>query len=205
MLQQHNLTFLAFPTDPPLSSFVVVSFVRTEGTNVTIDWLGGSPGLVVMGRDSCSKGRGFESQHRMLDGHDIFSHWFVVKICNVCLKRPKINEKRPGSAHFFKKNNWSDECNNSSVDSSAPSILPPRVRVPSTPSMLSSIYIWFMSCRKFKNKEKEAGIGPFKKHLMGSENVCTSVQMSAYSDGVTRILPHGLSNINPFCVRQNIT
>ena len=35
-------------------------------------------GLVVMGRDSCSEGRGFDSQHRILDGH--FSHLFVVKI-----------------------------------------------------------------------------------------------------------------------------
>ena len=59
------------------------------------------PGLVVMGRDSRSKGGGFESRHRILDGH--FSHLFVVKICNVCLKRPKINEKRPGLAHFYKK------------------------------------------------------------------------------------------------------
>ena len=29
----------------------------------------GSPGQVVMGGDSCSKGRGFESQHCILDGH----------------------------------------------------------------------------------------------------------------------------------------
>ena len=36
--------------------------------------MGGSPGLVVMGGDSCSKGRGFESRRRILDGHDIFSH-----------------------------------------------------------------------------------------------------------------------------------
>ena len=28
-----------------------------------------SPGLVVMGRDSCFKGHGLESQHRILDGH----------------------------------------------------------------------------------------------------------------------------------------
>ena len=34
--------------------------------------MGGSPGLVVMGRDSRSKGRGFESRRRILDGHDIF-------------------------------------------------------------------------------------------------------------------------------------
>ena len=38
----------------------------------------GSPGLVVMGGDSCSNGRGFESQQCILDGH--FSHIFVVKI-----------------------------------------------------------------------------------------------------------------------------
>ena len=36
------------------------------------------PGLVVMGRDSRSEGRGFESQHRILDG--LFSHVFVEKI-----------------------------------------------------------------------------------------------------------------------------
>ena len=33
---------------------------------------------MVMGIDSHSKGCGFESQHRKLDGH--FSHIFVVKI-----------------------------------------------------------------------------------------------------------------------------
>ena len=38
----------------------------------------GSPSLVVMGGDSCPEGVGFESQHRILDGH--FSHKFVVKI-----------------------------------------------------------------------------------------------------------------------------
>ena len=43
-----------------------------------------------------------------------------------------------------------------------PSILPPWVRVvPSTPSMLLSIYTWFVSCRKDENKQKEAEIGPF--------------------------------------------
>ena len=39
---------------------------------------GRSPGLVVMGGDSCSKGCGLESQHCLLDGN--FSHLFVVKI-----------------------------------------------------------------------------------------------------------------------------
>ena len=36
---------------------------------------GGSPGLVVMGGDSCSKGRGFEYQHHVHDVH--FSHLLV--------------------------------------------------------------------------------------------------------------------------------
>ena len=39
--------------------------------------LGGNPGLVVMGDDSCSKGHGFKSQRRILDGH--FFTDFVVK------------------------------------------------------------------------------------------------------------------------------
>ena len=39
---------------------------------------GGSPDLVVMGDDSCSKGCGFESRRRILDGH--FFTFFVVKI-----------------------------------------------------------------------------------------------------------------------------
>ena len=34
--------------------------------------LGGSPGLVVMGGDSRSKGHGFQSRRCILDGHDIF-------------------------------------------------------------------------------------------------------------------------------------
>ena len=54
-----------------------------------------------MGGHSHSKGRGFESRHCILDGH--FSHIFVVKICHVYLKRPKINEKEAGVGPFFKK------------------------------------------------------------------------------------------------------
>ena len=37
------------------------------------------PGLVVMGGDSRTEGRGFESQDRILDGH--FSH-ICCKNCN---------------------------------------------------------------------------------------------------------------------------
>ena len=39
--------------------------------------MGGSPGLVVMGRDSHSEGCEFESRHRILDG--LFAHIFVIK------------------------------------------------------------------------------------------------------------------------------
>ena len=50
-------------------------------------------------------------------------------------------------------------CHHSSVDSCAPSILPPWVQVPSTPSMLFSIYIvqivylsFELECEKNENK-----------------------------------------------------
>ena len=49
---------------------------------------------MVMGGESHSEGLGFESRHCILDGD--FSHIFAVKNCNVCLKRPKINEKEAG-------------------------------------------------------------------------------------------------------------
>ena len=47
-----------------------------EGGHVVVLML--VTGLVFMGGDSCSNGRGFESKHHTLDGH--FSHLFVVKI-----------------------------------------------------------------------------------------------------------------------------
>ena len=70
------------------------------------------------------------------------------------------------------KNNCIWGCRSSSVDSSAPSILPPLVWVPSTPSTLFSIYIvqivylsFELECEKNKNKQKEAGIGPYLKNI----------------------------------------
>ena len=59
--------------------------MATDISSVKSNWFSnkstkaGSPGLVVMGGDSSSEGRGFESQLRILDG-DIFSHVFAVKI-----------------------------------------------------------------------------------------------------------------------------
>ena len=40
--------------------------------------LGGSPGLVVMGGDSCSEGRGFKSRHCILDGHLFYVNFVMM-------------------------------------------------------------------------------------------------------------------------------
>ena len=61
------------------------------------DRLGGSPGLVVMGGDSCSKGREFKSQHFILDGHLV-----VVRIA-MFIWKTKINEKEAEDGPFFLK------------------------------------------------------------------------------------------------------
>ena len=54
---------------------------------------------MVIGGDSRSEGRGFESRPCLLDGH--FLHTFVVKTCNdVCLKRPKKTIKEAGLGPF---------------------------------------------------------------------------------------------------------
>ena len=60
------------------------------------------PGLVVIGGDSRSKDRGFESRCRILDGHGVFSHLFVVKIV-MLFEKTKINEKEAGDGPFFLK------------------------------------------------------------------------------------------------------
>ena len=59
-----------------LVSFDGIVLANSFGVKSII--VGGSPGLVVMGRDSRFEGRGFKSQHRILDGH--FSHIFAAKI-----------------------------------------------------------------------------------------------------------------------------
>ena len=57
-----------------------------------------SPGLVVMGDNSCSKGRVFESWRPILDGH--FSHCFVVKIL-LLFENTNNKQKRAGVGPFF--------------------------------------------------------------------------------------------------------
>ena len=66
--------------------------------------LGRSPGLMVMGGDSCSEGCEFKSLHCILDGH--FSHIFVEK--NVmCVTKTKINKKEAGVGPFYYSKNSS--------------------------------------------------------------------------------------------------
>ena len=72
---------------------------------------------------------------------------------------------------WMKKSFWG--CRHSSVDSSASSILPPQVRVPSSPPMLLPIKVKFviclsLHCEQNKNKQKEVGFGPFKKVFLTS-------------------------------------
>ena len=57
----------------------------------------GHPGLVIMGGDSYSGGRGFQWMDMT------FFTMICCKNCIVRLKRPNINEKEPGMAYFLKK------------------------------------------------------------------------------------------------------
>ena len=50
--------------------------------------LGGSPGLVVMGGDSCPEGHGFESLHCILDGH------FFTYICSKIVMFVGLDENK---------------------------------------------------------------------------------------------------------------
>ena len=52
--------------------------MRKRGSSTAVKKRRGSPGLVVIGGDSCSGGRGFKSQQPILDGD--LSQQFVVKV-----------------------------------------------------------------------------------------------------------------------------
>ena len=51
-----------------------------------------SPGLVVTGEDSHSRGRGFKYQHQILDGH--FSHYFLYNLHCLFVKTNKRKRGR---------------------------------------------------------------------------------------------------------------
>ena len=57
---------------------------------------------MVMGDDSCAKGRGFESRRRIRDGH--FCTFICCKNCNVCLKKTENKRKRGRGWPNLKKN-----------------------------------------------------------------------------------------------------
>ena len=61
-------------------------------------WLGGSPDLVVVGGDSCSKSREFKSQPCILDGH-FFTYIFVVKFV-ICVWKDENKWKRGRGRHI---------------------------------------------------------------------------------------------------------
>ena len=60
-------------------------------------------------------------------------------------------------------NFYGGRARHSSVDSSAPTILPPCVWVSSTPFMLKSFIIFLLYLWKNKNKQKETGLAHFLK------------------------------------------
>ena len=62
----------------------------------------GSLGLVVMGDDICSRGCEFKSRRCIQDGINIFHIGLLENCIDVCLKRPKINEKEFGVGQFTK-------------------------------------------------------------------------------------------------------
>ena len=102
--------------------------------------MGRSPGLVVMDYDSCSKGRGFESRRRILDGH--FFTLIRCKNCIVCLKRPKINEKEQAPV----------PCTTSTIFS---------IFIVEIDTLFA---IGFWKNKKLVNRKRQDGIGPYFKN-----------------------------------------
>ena len=54
----------------------------------------------------------------------------------------------------------------------SPSILPPRVWGPSTPSMLLSIYNWIVMWKKTKINKKRPGLAYLNQHYIFTTNIC---------------------------------
>ena len=87
---------LPYTSIPRIADKAMSPWLVLDETYLTINsWhsnfasYGREPWSSGYGRDSCSKGRGIKSQHRILDGHFSF---ICCKNCNVCLKKTKINE-----------------------------------------------------------------------------------------------------------------
>ena len=81
IIQQNNY----IPTSPDGRETRISNYILTVWS------MGGSPGLVVMRGDSCSKGTEFESRHSILDGH-FFTCLFVEKFV-MCVWKDEKNRK----------------------------------------------------------------------------------------------------------------
>ena len=97
--------------------------------------LGGSPGLVVMGGDSHSEGRGFEYRCHILVGH-----YFILVCCKIVLmfvwKGPKINEKENRDGPFLE-----NKC--VGIGSSLPNVLHARCLVAE-----KSVQVFELGCQQ---------------------------------------------------------
>ena len=88
-----------------------------------------------------------------IDGRQLCLHWRCEILSDTssqfCRCQGKYKEQKTNTGRH------------SSVDLSAPSTLPPRIRVPSSPPMLLSIYIDLCHVEKTKIKQKEGGLALF--------------------------------------------
>ena len=75
-------------------------FLRRHVSINIADTDGGSPGLMLMGGDSCSKGCEFKSWHNILDGHFLHTYIFVVKFV-MCVWKDENKWKRGRVSPFF--------------------------------------------------------------------------------------------------------
>ena len=136
-----------------------------------------------MGGGSCSEGYGFESWRCLLNEHDIFSYWFVVKIQKSIF--PKIlfwcepnrfwfNSKtltanidvKTDSSFVTGFNWWRGAAITQWIHLCLPSSLPGfefRALNLSFYHLLSKFC--YLSCEKNENKQKEAGFGQLKKFI----------------------------------------
>ena len=124
----------------------------------TLAKMGWSPGLVVMGGNSCSESHGFKSQHHILDGH--FSHIFVVKNVMFVWK----DEKEAGDGPFRK--HWQRWVWHSWQSSCFPH---KRTRVRINQQQFLKDHLLTLYCKYRKDENKRKGVrewGPNKKHWL---------------------------------------
>ena len=79
-------------------------------------------------------------------------------------------------------------CHQCSVESSAPTIPLPRVRVPSTPSMLFSflVFVLNLSCEKNENKQKRGQVWPILREKNEDQQVRNKCCQSNQRDSAIR-------------------